>query len=551
VDARFTDLAGAQVLRLGGHPVEDVLRALDLVVARDNDMGLKWLAPEFLRMPKVLNGLGLIPDDKSLPLTVRDAGGKERDVTLPADAGEPAPSWVSARKDAGLAEPLYLYLRQVSYWFEYLPAEQLVWFQYNEVGNQGQETLEQFTARLFRFINKNSVAMDYRTWIAPQIYAPPTFAAYRANRDPALEAILAHLGAEGNRASERQEPAYAISTVAGTGEPGFGGDGGPAVAAKLNRPCAVAVDREGNLYIADYMNHRVRKVGRDGTITTLAGTGEPGSAGDGGPAAKAQLQGPYGVSVDRHGNVYVADQRNNRVRKVAPDGTLSTVAGNGKRAFAGDGGPAAAASLSGPNATVSDEEGNLYIADSGNHRVRKVAPDGTITTVAGTEKGYTGDGGQAVQAKLNLPAALALDPKGNLYVGDFHNHVVRKIAPDGVITTVAGTGERGASADGTPATQAKLNEPGGLGIARDGSLLIADGVNFRIRRVGPDGVLQTVAGTGRRGYSGDGGPATQADLSVLDILAVDGQGNVYVADHGNNRIRKLTPAGSPRPGEKK
>jgi sugar lactone lactonase YvrE len=398
---------------------------------------------------------------------------------------------------------------------------------------------------------QNSVAMDYRTWIAPQIYTPPTFAAYRSNRDPALEAILAHLGEAEKEVQEPQEDAYTISTVAGNGEPGFSGDGGPAVEAKLNRPCAVAVDREGTLYIADYLNHRVRKVGRDGTIATLAGTGEPGVGGDGGPATKARLHGPYGVSVDRHGNVYVADQRNNRVRKITAEGIISTAAGNGKRGFEEDGGPATAAALAGPDATISDADGNLYIADSGNHRVRKVRPDGTITTVAGTEQGFAGDGGPAVRARLNLPAALALDPKGNLYIGDFRNHVVRKVSPDGVIQTLAGTGERGFNGDCLPATRAELNEPGGVGVAPDGSLLIADGVNYRVRRVGPDGFMRTVAGTGRKGYAGDGGPVTQASLSVLDILAVDGRGNVYVADHGNHRVRKLTPTASARPGEKR
>jgi len=339
-----------------------------------------------------------------------------------------------------------------------------------------------------------------------------------------------------------EEIAYTITTVAGNGERGFGGDGGPATAAKLNRPCAVAVDSEGNIYIADYGNNRVRRIGVDATISTLAGTGEAGFSGDGGPAAKAKLHGPYGVSVDDLGNVYIADQRNNRIRKVSRDGMISTVAGNGQRGSKGDGGPAIEASLAGGDATATNRQGVLYIADSGNHRVRMVAPDGVITTIAGTEKGYSGDGGPAVRARLNVPASLAFDLAGNLLVGDFGNHVVRKITVDGMIQTVAGTGKRGFSGDGMPATAARLNEPGGLGITPDGDLLIADGVNCRVRRVGRSGVIQTVAGTGKRGYSGDGGPAIRADLSVLDILAVDCTANVYVADHTNNRIRKLTPS---------
>jgi sugar lactone lactonase YvrE len=337
------------------------------------------------------------------------------------------------------------------------------------------------------------------------------------------------------------ETAYTITTVAGNGERGFDGDGGSATAAKLNRPCAVAVDLEGTIYIADYSNNRIRQVRVDGIISTLAGTGEAGFSGDCGPATKAKLQGPYGVCVDNRGNIYIADQRNNRIRKVGRDGTISTVAGNGQRGFTGDGGPAIDASLAGADATAVSGDGVLYIADSRNHRVRKVTADGLITTIAGTEKGYAGDGGPAVQARLNVPAALGFDLSGNLLVGDFGNHVVRKITADGMIRTVAGTGKRGFGGDGMLATLASLNEPGGVGITPDGNLLIADGVNCRVRRVDRSGIIQTVAGTGKRGYSGDGGPALRADLSVLDILAVDRTGNVYLADHTNNRIRKLTP----------
>ncbi|WP_422931964.1 NHL repeat-containing protein [Singulisphaera sp. PoT] len=333
---------------------------------------------------------------------------------------------------------------------------------------------------------------------------------------------------------------YTISTVAGDGESGFAGDGGPAVKAKLARPCAVAVDQQGNLYVADSGNHRIRKIAADGTITTFAGTGEPGFGGDGGPAARAQLKAPYGVSVDRHGQVFVSDQQNHRVRKITQAGIISTVAGDGRRGFDGDGGPAAKAALDHPDATVSDDAGNLYIADAVNHRIRKVDPDGTITTFAGTERGYSGDGGPAARAKLNVPASLALDPQGNLYIDDLVNHAVRKVTPTGLITTVAGTGDRGSNGDDIPATRAQLNEPGGVAVSPDGSLMIADGGNFRIRRVDPEGKITTVAGTGHQGHAGDGGPAFQAELSVLDIMAVDDRGNVFVADYGNHRIRKLT-----------
>jgi sugar lactone lactonase YvrE len=390
-----------------------------------------------------------------------------------------------------------------------------------------------------------AVGQHHRTWMATEIYTPSTFAVYRANRDPALEAIPADVSEKKQTAKSdtvaHEVGSYTISTVAGSAERGSAGDGGPATAAKLNRPCSVAQDSGGSLYIADYGNHKIRKVTPEGTITTLAGTGLPGYAGDGGPAAQAQLRGPYGVCVDRQGNVYVADQQNHRIRRISIDGTITTVAGNGQRKFGGDGGPAIAASLAGPDAVATDEHGTLYIADSGNHRVRKVTSDGNITTVAGTDKGYSGDGGPAVRAQLNLPAALAFGPDGNLYVGDFHNHVVRKITSDGQISTMAGTGKRGFDGDDIPATQAKLNEPGGIGIALDGSLVIADGLNFRVRRVGADGIIRTIAGTGRKGFSGDGGPATKAALGVLDILAISSRGDIYITDHSNNRIRKLTP----------
>jgi sugar lactone lactonase YvrE len=392
---------------------------------------------------------------------------------------------------------------------------------------------------------QNSVAMDYRTWIAPQIYVPPTFAAYRAGKDSALEAVQSYReeSASPAKTASTIKPAanYSIRTIAGTGQRGFSGDGGPAVNSKLNRPCAVAADHDGCLYVADYGNNRIRKISPDGTMTTLAGNGQAGFEGDGGPAVKARLNGPYGVGVDRHGNVFVADQRNNRIRKISRAGAISTLAGNGVKALSGDGGPAALASLAGPDAVIADDQDNVYIADSGNHRIRKVTTDGMIHTIAGTGKGYSGDGGPALQARLNLPAALALDRAGNLYIGDFQNHVVRRIGADGTIATVAGTGTRGFNGDGMAATLAQLNEPGGLGITPSGELVIADGVNFRVRLVDADGNMHTIAGTGRKGDAPDSDCATEAPLFVLDILSVDAQGNIFITDHGNSRIRKLTP----------
>lgn len=340
---------------------------------------------------------------------------------------------------------------------------------------------------------------------------------------------------------------YIIDTAAGSGEKGFDGDNGLAVKAKLFRPTAVDVDKAGNLFIVDNGNNCIRKVDSNGIITTFAGTGKPGLSGDGGPAVQAQFNSPYGIRVDPGGNVLVADQGNNRIRKITPDGIIKTVAGNGKSEFSGDGGLAIDASLSNPDDVLVDETGSMYIADGGNHRVRKVTPDGIIKTIAGTgklryngESGYSGDGSQAVAARLNFPSLLAADNAGNLYIGDFFNHAIRKITPEGIIYTVAGTGKRGFNGDNISARNAQLNEPGGIAIAPDGSLLIADGLNFRIRRIKNDGSIQTIAGTGKRGFSGDGGPALNADLSVVDMIKIDLKGSIYFADVSNNRIRRLT-----------
>lgn len=376
-------------------------------------------------------------------------------------------------------------------------------------------------------------------WLAT-VAALSSCALCKARGEPATEAAASSLDSTEPGARRALGASYTITTVAGDGESGFAGDGGPATKAKLTRPTAVAVDLRGNLYVADSGNHRVRKIATDGTITTFAGTGEPGFGGDGGPAARAQLNAPYGVSVDRHGQVFVADQRNHRVRKITLAGIITTIAGNGTKGFAGDGGQAVRAALDHPDATVSDNDGNLYIAEGGNNRVRKVDAGGTITTVAGGAQGYSGDGGPAARAKLSVPGSLAIDPQGNLFIGDLANHAVRKVSPSGTITTVAGTGDRGFNGDDIPAIRAQLNEPGGVAVCPDGSLLIADGGNFRVRRVDADGKITTIAGTGRKGHAGDGGPALQAELSILDILTVDDRGTVFVADYGNHRIRKLT-----------
>ena len=276
------------------------------------------------------------------------------------------------------------------------------------------------------------------------------------------------------------DAAGVISTVAGAGSFGFGGDGGPAAAGQLRSPSGVAVDGAGNLYIADTDNHRIRKVDATGTITTIAGTGEPvvglivWDVGDGGPATAAPLSSPGGVAVDGGGNVYIADTGRSRIRKVDAAGVISTVAGSFLGGFGGDGGPAVEAALYYPEGVAVDGAGNLFIADSLNDRIRKVDAAGVISTVAGTGSfGFSGDGGPGVEAQLNDPADVTTDGAGNLYIADRYNDRIRKVDSAGVISTVAGTGESlgGFSGDGGPATAALLSSPRGRGGGRGGQPL--------------------------------------------------------------------------------
>ena len=336
-----------------------------------------------------------------------------------------------------------------------------------------------------------------------------------------------------------------ITTIAGTGERGFSGDEGPAVEAWLYNPYGVAVDGAGNLYIADTFNHRIRKVDSTGTITTIAGTGEFGFSGDGGPAVRAALYFPSGVAVDGAGNLYIADTSNHRIRKVDATGTITTIAGTGERGFGGDEGPATTARLTFPRGVAVDGAGNLYIADTSNHRIRKVDATGTITTIAGTgERGFGGDEGPATTARLTFPLGVAVDSAGGLYIADTYNHRIRKVDSTGTITTIAGTGEFGFGGDGGPAVEAGLRNPYGVAVDGAGNLYIADTDNHRIRKVDSTGTITTVAGTGERGFGGDGGPATAAQLAPPAGVAVDGAGNLYIADRGNHRIRKVDSTGT-------
>jgi sugar lactone lactonase YvrE len=337
-----------------------------------------------------------------------------------------------------------------------------------------------------------------------------------------------------------------ITTVAGDG-PGYSGDGGPATSAQLNTPVAVAVDAAGNIYIADSANNRIRKVSPGGIISTVAGNGIQGFAGDGGLATSAELAMPSGVAVDGAGNIYIADSANWRIRKVSPSGVITTVAGGGGSAFwfgggaPGDGGPATSATLSNPQGVAVDAAGNLYIADSQDYAIRMVNVSGTINTVAGNgSPGSSGDGGPATSAQIGYVAGLTVDAGGNIYIGDHDNNRVRKITPNGIITTVAGNGSNGFSGDGGPATDAQFSGPQGVSVDRVGNLYLGDWGNQRIRKVTPSGTVTTVAGNGTPGFAGDGGPATNAELAGPVGVAVDASGNVYIADFGNNRIRKIT-----------
>lgn len=337
-----------------------------------------------------------------------------------------------------------------------------------------------------------------------------------------------------------------IEIVAGAGPWGFSGDGGSATDARLWAVRGLALDSKGNLFVADTWNQRVRKVSPAGIITTVAGSGPvgPGAgrfSGDGGPATQAALNWPQGVAVDSAGNLFVAEWRNHRVRRVSPDGKIATVAGTGKQGFSGDGGPATAAALSGPSGLAVDRGGNLYIADFHNGRVRKVSANGMIATVAGGGTADPGDGGPATAAVLPTPAGLAVDRTGNLFVTSPSSHRVRKVSPNGTITTVAGSSPGGGraggfSGDGGPATKAQLNSPDAVAVDRVGNLYISDNGNHRVRKVSPDGTITTVAGGGTRGLV-DGIAATAATLDPFGVV-VDPEGNLLVADN-SNRILKV------------
>ena len=342
-----------------------------------------------------------------------------------------------------------------------------------------------------------------------------------------------------------------IATIAGTGTSGCTGTA-QATSATMKLPTGVKMDASGNVYIADQTCATVRKItASTGVIAIIAGTGTNGYSGDGGAATSAKLDNPSDVAIDSSGNIYIADSSNNRVRKVNTSGVISTYAGTGTWGYSGDNGQATSAKLATPSGVALDSSGNLYIADFENKRIRKVTTAGVITTVAGNGTGGdTGDGAAATSAEINGGEFLAVDGAGDFWFADQYSDVVRKVtASTGYISTVAGQMDNpGFSGDNGAATSAQLNVPMGVAVDSSGNLLISDQSNYRIRMVNSSGTISTIAGTGTKGYSGDGGAATSAKLSTMWGLGVDASANLYITDAGNYRIRVVgRSAGLPKP----
>jgi streptogramin lyase len=333
-----------------------------------------------------------------------------------------------------------------------------------------------------------------------------------------------------------------IRSAVGTGAQGYSGDNGAAASATLNQPFHCSKDRDGHLYVADTMNHCIRKIdARSGVITTVAGNGQKGYTGDGGAATRATMNEPYGVLPDRRGNLFIVDRLNAVIRRVdAKTGIISTYAGNGQKGYGGDGGAATRAMLREPNALDFDPKGNLHIADVSDNRIRKVdAATGIITTVSGTgRREFAGDGGPAAEAAIMGARGVAFDREGAMYICEREGNRIRKVdAKTGVVRTIAGTGQKGYSGDGGPALQATFNGPKWIHAGADGHVYVVDTENHCVRQIDArTGIVSTVAG-GHAGPDGDGGPANRAGMDRPHGCWVDERGNLYTGDTNNHRIR--------------
>jgi sugar lactone lactonase YvrE len=332
-----------------------------------------------------------------------------------------------------------------------------------------------------------------------------------------------------------------ISTIAGVSINGYSGDGGPATAARIAYPHSIAIDKEEHLYISERFTHRIRQVDlTTGIITTFAGTGVVGYNGDGGLAIDARFNQPGEIVIDHSGNLYIAEIHGNRIRKIDTHGIITTIAGNGIAGYSGDGGPATQARINEPTGMAIDNLGNLYFSSSQNHRVRKVDTNGIITTVAGVGVGgYSGDGNLATEARLNHPNGLAIDHAGHLYIADGASDPdeaggrIRKIDTHGIITTIAGDGTWGDYGDGGPATQAQFSVISNLTFDQLGNLYLTDQANHRVRRIDTHGIITTVAGDGTKGFNSDGKLATETQLNFPTDIIFDSHNNLYIADGGN------------------
>jgi len=330
-----------------------------------------------------------------------------------------------------------------------------------------------------------------------------------------------------------------ITTIAGNGVPAYTGNGGAATSASLDGPNGVAVDQTGNIYVSEYWNHTIRKITPSGIITTCAGNGSPGYSGDGGQATAAQLNYPVKIAVDRLGNIFIADRDNNRIREVSTSGIITTIAGTGYPGYNGDGITATTAQINSPCGVDVDTMGNIYIADFSNNRIRKVS-SGMIYTIAGTgTTGSFGDGGMATNAQLDNCFGVRINRSGNIFIADNSNNKIRVVSTTGIITTFAGNGTVGYSGDGYAATDAEFNDPAGIAFDTLGNVYIADQLNNVIRMVSTSGIITTILGTGTPGYNGDGLSATATEINGANEIDFDLSQHLLFTDNLNHRVRML------------